>query len=62
MKRPGRPPLDPEDDADTVRLSVRVTPKQFDETQRQAGAARMTMADWIRHMLARGVSSDKTRQ
>jgi hypothetical protein len=39
-----------------VPLSVRVSPKQFDETQRQASEARMTMADWIREMLALGNS------
>jgi len=49
-KRQGRPPAEER----LVPLSVRVSPKQFDETQRQATEARMTMADWIREMLARG--------
>jgi hypothetical protein len=52
MTRPGRPRLTPEERS--TLLSVRVSAKQFDETQRQAAEARMTMADWIREMLARG--------
>jgi hypothetical protein len=38
-----------------------MTTKQFDETQREADAARMTMAEWIRRMLAAGVSHPKNR-
>jgi hypothetical protein len=49
-KRQGRPPTE----EPLVPLSVRVSPKQFEETQRQASDARMTMADWIREMLAHG--------
>jgi hypothetical protein len=60
MKRPGRPRLAPDEERSTL-LSVRVSPKQYDETQRQASAARMTMADWIREMLARGNSVNKNR-
>jgi hypothetical protein len=56
-KRQGRPPAD----EPLVPLSVRVSPKQFDETQRQASEAQMTMADWIRQMLAAGVSVNKNR-
>jgi len=52
MKRPGRPPLTP--DEDSVHLSVRLSVKQFDDTQRQAMEARVTMAEWIRQMLAQG--------
>jgi hypothetical protein len=60
MKRTGgRPRLDP--DAPSVSVSVRLTPKQFDATQKQAAEARMTMRDWIREMLARGGSVPKTR-
>jgi hypothetical protein len=54
MTRPGRPRLTP--DETLVPLSVRVSPKQYDETQRQATEAQMTMADWIRQMLADGHS------
>ena len=59
MKRPGRPRLAADDDS--VQLSVRVTTKQFDATQRQAAADRMTMADWIRQILAASVSQTKPR-
>jgi hypothetical protein len=52
MKRPGRPPLTP--DEDSVHVSVRLSVKQFDDTQRQATEARVTMAEWIRQMLAQG--------
>ena len=51
-KPPGRPRLTEE--APSVPLSVRVTPKQFDATYRQAAEAGMSMAEWIREMLARG--------
>jgi hypothetical protein len=61
MKRPGRPRLDP-DDAESVQYSVRLSIKQFDQTQREAKEARLTMAEWIRRMLERGVLHDKTRQ
>ena len=52
MKRPGRPRLTP--DEDSVHLSVRLSAKQYDETQRQATGARVSMAEWIRQMLAQG--------
>jgi hypothetical protein len=59
MTRPGRPRLTPEERS--TPLSVRVSAKQFEETQRQAAAANMTMAEWIRQMLARGNSVFKNR-
>lgn len=59
MTRRGRPPLDPDDPS--VLVSVRVTSKQFDATQKQADHERMTMAAWIRKMLARGSSVHKNR-
>jgi len=52
MTRPGRPRLTPEERS--TPLSVRVSVKQLEETQRKAAEARMTMADWIREMLAHG--------
>lgn len=58
MKR-GRPRLEP--DTPSMQLTVRVSAKQYDETQRQAEAARMTMADWIRQMLAHGNKVFKNR-
>jgi len=60
MKRSGRPRLTSTEPS--VPLSVRVTPKQFDLTQRQAAEARMSMADWIREVLARGHSVYKSRE
>lgn len=59
-RRPGRPRLDPEDDS--VQYSVRLSIKQFDQTQREAKDARMTMAEWVRLLLERRVLHDKTRQ
>jgi hypothetical protein len=59
MKRPGRPRLALDDDS--VPLSVRLTAKQYEATQKQAAADRMTMAEWVRQMLARGNSVFKNR-
>jgi hypothetical protein len=59
MKRPGRPRLDPE--TKSVQWSVRLTTKQFDQTQRCADEARMTMAAWVRRMLDGGVLHHKNR-
>jgi len=55
----GRPRLFP--DEDSVQLSVRVTAKQLATAQRQADDARMTLADWLRRVLARGISETKNR-
>ena len=60
MKPRGRPRLDAEDP--TVQTSLRLPAKQFDATQKQADAARMTMAAWIRELLAHGISHPKNRQ
>ena len=60
VKRAGRPPLDPDDPS--VSVTVRLPSKQFDATQKQADEAQMTLADWIRKMLARGGSVPKNRQ
>ncbi len=59
MKPRGRPRLDAEDP--TVQTSLRLPSKQFDASQKQARAERMTMADWIRKMLAHGISHPKNR-
>lgn len=58
MTRPGRPPLDPDDPS--VQVSLRLPSKQFDATQKRADEARMTIAEWIRKMLADG-SKTKNR-
>jgi hypothetical protein len=55
----GRPRLTP--DEDSVQLSVRVTAKQFDESVRTAGGARLTLAEWVRRLLDRGISANKNR-
>jgi len=60
MKRPGRPRLDPDDPS--VHLTVRLPSKQFDASQKKAAEERLTMAEWIRQMLAHGISQHKTRQ
>lgn len=60
MKPRGRPRLFPTEDS--VQLSVRVTAKQLETAQRQADAARVTLADWVRQLLARGISETKNRK
>lgn len=59
MKPRGRPRLAAEQES--VTLSVRLTTKQFDATQRQADDARITMADWVRRRLQRRISVNKNR-
>jgi hypothetical protein len=49
-RRPGRPSLDP-NDAPSVDVHVRVTPKQFDAIYAQSRAARTSMAEWVRRRL-----------
>ena len=61
MKPRGRPRL-AADEEESVKFSVRLSPKQFDQTQRDATAARMTMAEWVRRVLGRGFVSDKNRR
>jgi hypothetical protein len=60
MTRPGRPRLTPDEERSTP-LSVRVSAKQFEETQRQAMQQGMTMAAWVRQMLAHGNKVFKNR-
>jgi hypothetical protein len=49
MKPRGRPRLDAEDRS--VNITVRVTAKQFDQTQKEAERARLPLAGWVRRVL-----------
>jgi len=55
MKR-GRPRISPEDES--VVVHVRLPAKQYDLTQQQATAARMTHAEWLRRVVARAVTQN----
>ncbi len=59
MKPRGRPRIDPDDQS--VTYTVRVSSRQLEATQREAKAARMTTAAWIRRVLAHDVSTHKNR-
>ena len=59
MKPRGRPRIDPDDQS--VTYTVRVSSRQLATTQREAKAARMTTAEWIRSVLAHDVSTHKNR-
>jgi len=48
-RRPGRPALDPHDP--TVKLTVSVTTKKYDELYARAHAARLTLSAFVRREL-----------
>jgi len=50
MKRRGRPRLDPDDPSVDVRF--RLPSKQYDLTHKQATAAKLTLAEWLRRIVA----------
>jgi len=58
-KRIGRPPLDPDDPS--VGLHFRVPGKEYDRLYREAKAARLELADYIRRAL-REVHTSTTRK
>jgi len=47
----GRPPLDPTDPA--VCVTFRLTTKQYDEAYKRATAARLTLAEYLRAVVAK---------
>jgi len=49
MKRPGRPPLNPDDPAVTMCLSLPAT--RYDDLYRQARAARVSVPELVRRLL-----------
>jgi hypothetical protein len=51
MKPRGRPPL-ARDDA-SVNVHFRLPGKQYDQTQKQAAAARLSLGDWLRRVVTR---------
>jgi hypothetical protein len=61
VKRPvGRPPLDHDDPS--VPVSLRMPSKQFEDVCERAKADRMTMAEWIRHMLRSGAAENRKQK
>jgi len=50
MAKMGRPPLDPADES--VRLSFRLTTRQYDLTYKRAADARLTLAEYLRKLVA----------
>jgi hypothetical protein len=51
MKPRGRPPLSAKDPS--VNVHFRLPSKQYDLSQKQADQARLTLADWMRRLVAR---------
>jgi len=49
IRRPGRPPLDAQDPS--VKLTVSVTTKKYDELYARAKAARMNLSEFVRREL-----------
>jgi len=49
--RRGRPPLDATDAS--VRVAFRLTTKQYDDVYRRAAAARLTLAEYLRAVIAK---------
>ena len=56
-RRPGQPPLDPTDTS--VRLSFRLTTKQYDLAYKQASAARLTLAQYLRAVVAQAARNTR---
>ena len=51
-RKPGRPPLDPDDPDPSVKMTLRVPAAQFDAAHAQARALRVPLADYMREALA----------
>jgi len=51
-KRPGRPPLDPQD-TPSVRLTLTLSARRYDAVFRTAAAARQSVPEYLRSMLSR---------
>jgi hypothetical protein len=49
MAKIGRPPLDPADES--VRLSFRLTTRQYDLTYKRATEARLTIGEYLRKLV-----------
>ena len=56
-KRPGRPPLDPDDPS--VKFSLTLPSKRYDALCRRAAADRETIADVLRRALTRELQVPK---
>lgn len=57
MKRRGRPPIAREDAS--VNVHFRLPAKAYDLTQKQAEAARLSLGEFLRHVVTRAVESRK---
>jgi hypothetical protein len=55
MKRPGRKPLDPLDPS--VRLTLTLPATRYDAVYRTAAAARQSVPEYLRAMLARELNN-----
>jgi hypothetical protein len=51
-KRRGRPKVDPYDTAPSVNVNWRLSAKSYDQATRQATAARVTVAEYVRRILS----------
>jgi hypothetical protein len=58
MKPRGRPPVSEDR---SVSLHLRLSAKHYDLTLKQAAQARLTHADWLRHVIARACGEKSTR-
>lgn len=58
--KPGRPPLDRTDPS--VHVTFRLTTKQYDEAYRRAAAARLTLAEYLRAVVAKAASVDRVKR
>ena len=45
----GRPPLDPKDRS--VKLTIRVSPRDYDDAQARATAKRVSISEWVRRTM-----------
>ena len=56
MKRPGRPPLSP--DEESVQVHFRLAVTDYDRTQKQADLARLSLAEYLRQVVGRAIRRD----
>jgi len=60
IRRPGRPPLDTQDPS--VKLTVSVTTKKYDELYARAKAARMNLSEFVRRELRASPACNSIRK
>jgi len=62
MARTGRPPLATDDDAPSVKMTVRVPAAQFDATYATARELRVPLAEYVRDALRAATDADTRRR